>query len=136
MCACCNVRALGVLEAGRAFAVLVAVLWSALPTAVVVLSWFEDNREIFVFPPALVFAPTLEHYGELFRQWPDFSRTLVNSLAVTLGATLLASACSLLAGYVYSRHRSGPLPASAHFMVAIRLLPPIVVPLPLCPLAD
>jgi len=127
---------LRVLEAGRAFAVLVTMLWSAVPIAFVVLSSFKDNREIFVFPPALVFAPTLEHYSELFRQWPDFSRTLVNSLVVTLGATVLASVCSLLAGYVYARHRSGALAASAHFMVAIRLLPPIVVTLPLFPLAD
>jgi multiple sugar transport system permease protein len=41
------------LEAGRAFAVLVTMLWSAVPIAFVVLSSFKDHREIFVFPPAL-----------------------------------------------------------------------------------
>src|SRR6266540_3866125 len=136
MSICCSAGASRVLKVFRALAVTVVVLWSAAPIAFVVLSSFKDGREIFAFPPALIFAPTLEHYGNLFRQWPDFVGTLLNSLAVTLGATLLASACSLLAGYVYSRHRSRRLAASAHFMVAIRLLPPIVVTLPLFPLTD
>jgi len=125
-----------VFRLARAAGVLVVVLWSAAPIAFAVLSSFKDNREIFVFPPTFVFVPTLEHYGDLFRQWPDFAGTLFNSLAVALGATLLASSCSLLAGYVYARHRGRGLAASAHFMVAIRLLPPIVVTLPLFPLAD
>lgn len=43
---------------------------------------------------------------------------------------------SVLAGYVYSRYRNSFLASSVYFMVAIRLLPPIVVTLPLFPLSD
>jgi multiple sugar transport system permease protein len=125
-----------VARGARWAAIVAAVLWSAAPIAFVVLSSFKDNREIFAFPPTLVFAPTAEHYVDLFRQWPDFAGTLLNSVVITLGATVLATASSLLAGYVYARHRGPRLAASAHFMVAIRLLPPIVVTLPLFPLAD
>jgi multiple sugar transport system permease protein len=125
-----------VIKLARGAAVLVAVLWSAAPIGFVVMASFKDNREIFAFPPVLLFAPSLEHYRDLFDQWPGFAGTLLNSLAVTTGATLLAAVCSLLAGYVYARHRGPRLAASAHFMVAIRLLPPIVVTLPLFPLTD
>ncbi len=47
--------------------------------------------------------------------------------------TVFASA---LAGYVYSRYRGSALAGSAFFLVAIRLLPPIVITLPLYPVVD
>ena len=56
-----------------------------------------------------------------------------NSLIVAVGATLLAGAVSFLAGFVYSRYASRLLALSAFYMIAIRLLPPIVVTLPLFP---
>lgn len=120
----------------RGLVVAFAVIWSAVPIAFAVLSSFKDNREIFDWPPRLLFPPTFSHYADLFHTWPDFTGTLINSLAVTLGATALSTASSLLAGYVYSRYRGRWISASAHFMVAIRLLPPIIITLPLFPLAD
>jgi multiple sugar transport system permease protein len=136
MSGCCTGGASPVLSLVRAVAVALVVLWSAFPIGFVVLSSFKDNKTIFDYPPALLFEPTLEHYRDLFLQWPDFTGTLANSLAVTVGATLLAGICSLLAGFVYSRYRGRWLAASAFFMIGIRLLPPIIVTLPLFPLAD
>jgi multiple sugar transport system permease protein len=120
----------------RALGVVAVVIWSAVPVAFAVLSSVKDNREIFVWPPRLLFTPTLAHYVDLFHTWPNFTTTLFNSLVVTLGATALSTGCSLLAAFVYARHRGRWLAASAHFMVGIRLLPPIIVTLPLFPLAD
>ena len=120
----------------RAVVVLAVVVWSALPIAFAVLSSFKPNQQIFAYPPVLLFAPTLEHYRDLLEKWPDFPRTLGNSLAVAAFATLLCSGAALLAGYVYSRLRNRWAAASAFYMVAVRLLPPIVVTLPLFPLAD
>lgn len=120
----------------RGVVVLLVLVWSGMPIAFVVLSSFKPNQEIFTYPPTLLFAPTLEHYRDLLVKWPDFLRTLANSLAVTVGATLVCVGASVLAGYVYSRVRSRIATASAFYMVGIRLLPPIVVTLPLFPLAD
>lgn len=120
----------------RGVVVLLVLVWSGVPIVFVVLSSFKPNQEIFAYPPTLLFAPTLEHYRDLLTKWPDFLRTLGNSLAVTVGATLVCVGASLLAGYVYSRVRSPIATASAFYMVGIRLLPPIVVTLPLFPLAD
>src|SRR5262249_40140195 len=58
---------------------------------------------------------------------------LANSLIVTIGATLLAVSVSTLAGYAYSRFRHKALAASAFFLIFIRLIPPIVITLPLFP---
>lgn len=120
----------------RAVVVLLVLVWSGVPIAFVVLSSFKPNQRIFTYPPTLLFSPTLEHYHNLLAKWPDFLRTLGNSLAVTIGATLLCIVASLLAGYVYSRVRSRLASASAFYMVGVRLLPPIVITLPLFPLAD
>jgi multiple sugar transport system permease protein len=120
----------------RAVVVLLVLVWSGVPIAFVVLSSFKPNQQIFTYPPTLLFSPTLGHYRDLLAKWPDFLRTLGNSLAVTVGATLLCIVTSLLAGYVYSRVRSRLATASAFYMVGVRLLPPIVITLPLFPLAD
>jgi multiple sugar transport system permease protein len=120
----------------RGVVLLLVLVWSGVPIVFVVLSSFKPNQQIFTYPPTLLFAPTVEHYRDLLAKWPDFLRTLGNSLAVTIGATLVCVGASLLAGYVYSRVRSRIATASAFYMVGIRLLPPIVVTLPLFPLAD
>jgi multiple sugar transport system permease protein len=56
-----------------------------------------------------------------------------NSLIVTVGATLLTVVVATMSGYVYSRYRSRLLTASAFFTLLIRMLPPIIVVLPLFP---
>lgn len=120
----------------RGLALIAIAFWSAFPIALVVLSSFKPARDIFVFPPTWAFAPTFANYAGLWLRWPDFFRTLGNSLIVTLGATALAVIVSAMAGYVYSRKRNPYLAGSAFFMIFVRLFPPIVVTLPLFPLVN
>ena len=49
---------------------------------------------------------------------------------------MLAVGASLLAGYAYSRRRTRGLAGSATFLVAVRLIPPIVLTLPLFPVVN
>jgi multiple sugar transport system permease protein len=120
----------------RLVGVLAVLLWSGFPILFIVLSSLKPAREIFVYPPVWVFEPTFQHYRELWRQWPVFFDYLQNSLIVATFATLLAVAASTLAGFVYSRYRGRLLTASAFFLIAVRLLPPIVITLPLFPTVD
>jgi multiple sugar transport system permease protein len=120
----------------RAAVILIVLIWSVFPILFVVVSSFKPNETIFDYPPRLLFRPTTEHYADLLANWPTFLQNLANSFIVTVVATLLATGSSALAGYVYSRYRGRWLASTAMFMVAIRLLPPIVVTLPLFPLAD
>jgi len=91
-------------------------------------------KDIFVFPPRFVFLPTAINYHNLFTKHPQFLAGLMNSSVITLLATLIALAVSIPAGYVFSRYRSRALRLSAFFTVAIRMLPPIVITIPLFPL--
>lgn len=120
----------------RAFALTLIVIWSVAPVLFIVLSSFKRQADIFVYPPLLVFAPTLDNYAKLWTQWSAFFDTLTSSLIVSVGATLLAGIVSFLGGYAYSRYSSRLLAGSAVYMIAVRVLPPIVVTLPLFPIVD
>lgn len=118
---------------GRWLAIGLGILWSAFPIYMVVSSSFKTHRDIFAIPPKFLFQPTFENYVRLFREWPQFFDAVANSLIITAGATVLTAFASLLAGYAYSRYSSRVLTGSAFFMVLVRMLPPIVVTIPLFP---
>ena len=116
--------------------VALAVAWSAIPIALVVLSSFKQPSQIFEVPPSLLFTPTLDNYRTLWSERPEFFRALANSFAITLGALAVTLAASTLAGYVYARFRSRFLSASAFGLLAVRMLPPIIVTIPLFPVLN
>jgi multiple sugar transport system permease protein len=121
---------------GKLMAVLVLLCWSLVPIMLIVSSSLKPAREIFAVPPRLLFTPTLAHYGELWSQWSVFFKGLLNSLVITAGATLLAVAASLAAGFAYSRRRTRGLAHTAALLVGLRLIPPIVITLPLFPIVN
>jgi len=121
---------------GRSLILLIGVVWSAFPIFMVVSSSFKPALDIFAVPPKLIFTPTFENYIALFHDWPEFVGSLGNSLIITVGATLITAVTSLLAGYSYSRYRSRLLTLSAFFMIFVRMLPPIVVTIPLFPVVN
>lgn len=121
---------------GKAVAVAAILLWSLFPIAFIVMSSLKPGQEIFAVPPVYVFTPTLEHYVSLWTRWGQFFSGLLNSTIVTAGATALAVVASTCAGYVYSRNSSRFLGASVMFLIVVRLIPPIVVTLPLFPIVN
>lgn len=116
--------------------VVTVAVWSGLPILLLVLSSFKPPREILAFPPRFLFTPTLDNYWALFTRWPEFFEALESSLIVTIGATLLTIFATTFAGYVYARVRNRALAASAFFMIVIRMVPPIVITLPLFPVVN
>lgn len=116
--------------------VMLAVAWSGIPILLVVLSSVKQPRQIFETPPSLIFRPTLENYQALWSNSPEFFQGLANSLVITLGATLLTIVASACSGYVYARCRGGWLNASALGVLVVRMLPPIIVTVPLFPVVN
>jgi len=117
----------------RVLIIGIGVIWSAFPIFMVVSSSFKTPIDIFAVPPKLIFEPTLDNYRQLLLAWPEFFDGMVNSLIITVCATILTAIVSLLAGYAYSRYHSRLLTASAFFMILVRMLPPLVVTIPLFP---
>ncbi len=120
-------------SAGRMGILAVILLWSGFPILMVILSSFKEPKTIFDYPPKFLFKPTLNNYFDLSREWPEYYSTLFNSLVVTVGAVLLTVFLCFLAGYAYSRFRSRALTLSAFFLLVVRMLPPIVITIPLYP---
>ena len=120
----------------RVSLVMLAVAWSGIPILLVVLSSFKQPQQIFETPPSLIFHPTLENYQALWSNSPEFFQGLANSLVITLGATLLTIGASACSGYVYARCRGGWLNASALGVLVVRMLPPIIVTVPLFPVVN
>jgi multiple sugar transport system permease protein len=120
-------------KAFRSIMTAIIFIWSAFPILFVVMSSFRHQRFILRYPPVLWVRPTLTNYIVLWTQWQDYFTTIRNSVIIALGATVLAALVSFLAGYAYSRYSNRILAASALYMIVIRLLPPIVVTLPLFP---
>ena len=121
---------------GKAAAVAVLLLWSLFPIGFIVMSSLKPGQEIFAVPPAYVFTPTIEHYVSLWSRWAVFFDGLLNSAVITAGATALAVIASTYAGYACSRYVSRFTNASVMFLIVVRLIPPIVVTLPLFPIVN
>jgi len=115
----------------KAIAVVAIVLWSLAPIVFMVMSSIKPGQDIFAVPPHWSFTPTFTHYATLWSKWQGFFTGLWNSLIITVGATLLVIVASTMAGFAYSRTRTPFLQKSATFLIVVRLLPPIVVTLPL-----
>ena len=113
---------------------IAAIIVFALgPYVWMVLTSIKPEAEIATFPPSYIpVKPTFVHYETLMAR-TSFLGNLLNSLVVSLCATALTLVVAFLAGYVYSRRNSRVLTASAFFMILVRLLPPIVITLPLFP---
>ncbi|MET3927589.1 carbohydrate ABC transporter permease [Devosia sp. 2618] len=120
----------------RSLAIVMLGIWSLGPILLIVLSSFRPERDIFSPARRFNLDVTFDNYTQLFAAFPQFLPNMGNSLIVALGATALAVTTSTLAGYVYSRQRGRLLAASAFFAILVRLVPPIVVSLPLFPIAD
>ena len=114
----------------RMLALGAVLVWSGYPIVLLVSASIRPPRDVFGVGP---FSPTLVNYRNLWERWPDFFGNLLNSLVISLCATALTLVVAFLAGYVYSRRLSRVLTASAFFMILVRLLPPIVITLPLFP---
>jgi multiple sugar transport system permease protein len=121
---------------GKIVAVCAILIWSLFPIAFIIMSAFKPGQDIFAVPPKLVFTPTWQHYSKLWSDWGMFFDGLFNSTIITIGATVLAITTSTCAGYVYSRYSSRFLNASVLFLIIVRLIPPIVVTLPLFPIIN
>src|SRR3954447_25057405 len=121
------------LRAGKEVALALVAIWSAGPILMMVLASFRPDREIFD-PRQSTITPTLVNYRNLARNWAEFFDGLSNSAVIAAGSAVVAVLTSALAGYAYSRLRRRWMAGSAAGLIVLRLIPPIVLTLPLFPI--
>ncbi|MGX8012325.1 carbohydrate ABC transporter permease [Mesorhizobium sp. ORM8.1] len=114
--------------------VTVAILAYLSPLLWLVLTSFKNRVDIFALTSKLTFTPTLDNYREAFQN-KGFNRNLINSVVVALASTAIALVVGVPAAYSLSR-RSGRL-QGVYLLILLgtRLLPAMVLSVPLFLLA-
>ncbi len=120
-----------------AFAVLIGVAFIGYlsPLIWLVLSSFKNRVDIFATPPSFIFHPTLSNYVVAFGQ-KGFGTNLRNSVIVAVASSAIALLIGIPAAYRLSRHRSRFQGAFLLALLAARLLPAMVLSVPLFVLAS
>ncbi|RKY05713.1 carbohydrate ABC transporter permease [Candidatus Poribacteria bacterium] len=93
----------------------------------------KTRLDALSIPPKWIYKPTLEHFKAIFSRGSgsSFAHQLLNSFIVSFASTGLVTIFGSLAGYAFSRF---PLKAKddlLFFILSTRMLPPIVVIIPL-----
>jgi len=85
--------------------------------------------QTFAIPPVWIFKPTLQSYKAIFTEM-QFSHYLLNSTIIAISNTILVVFTGSLAAYSIARFKTGGNNLS-FWILSIRMVPPIVVTVPL-----
>jgi len=108
--------------------VLMILVW-AFPVIWVILTSLKSRTEIFTIPPTIFFVPTLEHFVDALID-QDILPSVLNSLLVASGTTIITLLIAVPAGYAFARIRF-PFRNRLSFMALIaQMAPPIGLIIP------
>ena len=86
--------------------------------------------EVEAIRPSIVFAPTLESYAEV-QSRADYLRFALNSVAISVGGTVLALAFAIPAAYAMAFHPTGRTRGTLLWMLSTKMLPSVGVLVPI-----
>jgi len=107
---------------------LASLLVLAFPIAWMVLTAFKQGTDVYT--PSLLFAPTLDNFGEIFRPPWNIGAKLANSLIVSLFTVVIAVPVALAAAYAFSRFTLRFRRGLFVGLLATQFLPAVVIVLP------
>lgn len=122
-----RVQALGLgLAAGAGVTIwILPVLWT-------VITSFKSPRDVFSYPPALVFRPTAGNYGDVL--FGGFGQSILPNLATSLIVSSLTTGVAILlavpAAYAFARLRIPGRRALGFYTLATQMIPPIGLVIP------
>ena len=111
---------LGWLVAGLIF---FPVLW-------MFVTGFKTEVEAISTPPSIVFQPTLENYAAV-QQRADYVKFALNSVVISVGATLLALVLAVPASYAMAFFPTKRTRGTLLWMLSTKMLPPVGVLVPI-----
>lgn len=111
------------------------LLAALVPLVFMVITSIKPSGIAKSVPPQWIFKPTLEHYQSVMSGGSGtsvgFDRLLFNSVAVTLGATVLTVAVAVPAAYALSLRSFRPRKALSSWILSTYMFPPIVAVIPI-----
>jgi sorbitol/mannitol transport system permease protein len=99
------------------------IFWMALTA-------FKTEVEAIATPPSLIFAPTLENFGDVFER-SNYLKFFWNSVAVSFGSTLLALAFAIPAAYAMAFFPTKRTSGTLLWMLSTKMMPPVGVLIPI-----
>lgn len=99
------------------------------PVYLILVSSLKPSAMMFSRPPQFIFAPTLQHYYDLFTMRP-FHLQILNSLVVALGSTAFSLVVGTMAAYAIARIKHKRVNDIAFWILSMRMFPPIAVVVP------
>jgi len=115
---------------------LLALTWAFSPIFYISLSSFKLPTNIWNYPPEIKGPFSFHNYRDVIENWPVFFNNLKNSAIITVGTASLTLLLAVPAAYAFSRYRRKWLKLPAFFLIAVRLLPPIAITIPVFPLLN
>lgn len=122
-------RRWSLVDIGFTVAIVVVIVTWAFPFVWMLLGSFKPAERITANEFVLFFAPTLDHYREIFVRQP-FGRFLLNSVIVAVSATIITVTAGSLAAYSMSRFAAGGRWFEL-WVLMTRMVPPVVLLIPL-----
>lgn len=109
---------------------VVLVIFFLLPIYYIVTMSFKFDVDAFAYPPKWIFAPTLNNYRNILDDG-ILNKNLVNSIIVSTFCVLASLLVGTPAAYGLSRLKCRAVPVLMFFILAVRLLPPMSLLLPI-----
>jgi multiple sugar transport system permease protein len=116
---------------GVAVVLAVALLWTVIPLAWMVLGSVKNDADVTSGTPRLFFTPTLENYRNLFTGANDLTPYLWHSVVAAVVSALLSLVFGTLAGYGLSRSMMRRKAQLSFWIISTRMAPIAAVILPL-----
>jgi multiple sugar transport system permease protein len=116
--------------------ILIATGWAFFPFYWAIITSFKPPAVILSKPsliPWLQFDPTLVNWqNEFANRWPEISHALLNSVIISVGATVIAVGLGTMAGYGLARFRFERWKNKdiTMWFLSQRFLPPMVTVIP------
>lgn len=120
-----------VFEVLRYLLVVTLVVICLFPVVVMVVTSLKERKDIYSWPPILfAFKANLNSYIRVFKE-DNLLRYFMNSLIVGLSSTFLAVAVGVFAGYGLARFRFMGKKLFSYGMLFFRMVPPVIMVIPL-----
>ncbi len=100
-----------------------------LPVAWLITTAYKPARDIFSYPPTLLFTPTLNNFRGVLHYFDLFHLT-ESSVIISFGSAAVSLLIGIPCGYALARARTRWAIAVAYFFLAVRTVPPVATLIP------
>jgi multiple sugar transport system permease protein len=125
-----SARRISIGGAIRIAVIVLFLVWTLVPIALILLTSFKRRADIFTRVPRVIFQPTLVNYANDFVR-ANFAHYFLNSVIVAAFTTLVSMTIGTMAAYSLARRHIRGAGALTLAILACRMVPPIALVLPL-----